>query len=490
MLDCILRPNEIGRRTTGSFRYFRKFYWKHCKYCKVWVIIEAYKKQSGHKIDAFEQFWWHVRTMHFADAQKTDIRARARDSFNINLEVELLREADDIIEELKMMRRIYEQQLSVGKDFSKHLQEIHDEQHPLPTTEYLLDDLVTKLASRSINHGSPNLPDFGNGTVSAVHGQRDGNSSAQNEPFQRPHLAIQENSNEYQNHSRHGVAEEEKDNTIAIDGVVSRTTVNRARSLNENIEMRLEDLQDLQNTTKDISDQLHNLLSLKQQQASWVAEASLMLSHESVSQGRSIMIFTVVTIIFLPLSFMSSLFGMNASELSGPDQAPLSLIHEFKYMFPISLGIIIPTLCLAFSARIRQPIVTPIVTLLDWLGKLLHLTSTNVTALLLYYSKIHFYWHYCIAHSNILRRIYKFCKDFKKNYGTKGLLEARKARNAKIKRLREQEGFAGEAKLEMWMDNIRKKEKKRKDRIKEMEMQKREMDKWSISPRNTNEEGV
>jgi hypothetical protein len=51
------------------------------------------------------------------------------------------------------------------------------------------------------------------------------------------------------------------------------------------------------------------------------------------------MLFTVVTIIFFPLSFMSSVFGMNASELSGQNGGIMSLRHEFKFMceFPLSL---------------------------------------------------------------------------------------------------------------------------------------------------------
>jgi Mg2+ and Co2+ transporter CorA len=79
--------------------------------------------------------------------------------------------------------------------------------------------------------------------------------------------------------------------------------------------------------------QLEGLLSLKQQQASLVeADASLKLSYQSIAQGRSIMLFTVVTIIFLPLSFMSSVFGMNASELSGSDGGKMSLRHQFSFM--------------------------------------------------------------------------------------------------------------------------------------------------------------
>jgi len=424
--------------------------------------------------------------MHLTDPQKTDIRGKARKYFNINPEGELLREAHDIVDELKMMRRIYEEQLSVIKDFSKHLQEIYDEQHPPLSNDYLLEGLKRVFGSSNSSNGNKRMPGFLNGKVSQDGGRQNGSISSHNGVSQQSHPATPENTNGYHNHDQSTVAEQNAEDAVAIYGVIPKSTVNRAKALIESIEMRREDLQDLQNTTKDISDQLHTLLSLKQQQASVVeAEASLRLSHESVTQGRSIMLFTVVTIIFLPLSFMSSLFGMNASELSGPDQAPLSLVHEFKYMFPISLGIIIPTLCLAFSARIRRPILT----LLNWIGKLLHLTLTNATALFFDYSKMHYYWRYCLAHSNVLKNIYKFCKDCKEDYGIKGLWEARKARNAKIKRLRELNEGQSEAQLKIWLDKMKEKDKIKKDRKKKKDSDK-EKERRERSQRAVNEERV
>jgi len=73
---------------------------------------------------------------------------------------------------------------------------------------------------------------------------------------------------------------------------------------------------------------------------------SVKQSEEAVSQGRSIMMFTVVTIFFvcdpqtirwehanaltqLPLSFMASVFGMNAQDFG---QGTVSIFHELKYM--------------------------------------------------------------------------------------------------------------------------------------------------------------
>ena len=76
---------------------------------------------------------------------------------------------------------------------------------------------------------------------------------------------------------------------------------------------------------------MKDVLALKEQQdnlvQAWRAQVE---SAETVGQGRAIVVFTVVTIIFLPLSFLASVFGMNASELSSDNN--LSLVDEFKYM--------------------------------------------------------------------------------------------------------------------------------------------------------------
>lgn len=63
------------------------------------------------------------------------------------------------------------------------------------------------------------------------------------------------------------------------------------------------------------------LLDMKQKQAN-IVEAHLAREQTEVAadQSRSIMIFTIFTIIFLPLSFFASVFGINAREWSGVSQ--------------------------------------------------------------------------------------------------------------------------------------------------------------------------
>src|SRR5689334_21823750 len=63
---------------------------------------------------------------------------------------------------------------------------------------------------------------------------------------------------------------------------------------------------------------LKDLLDLKQQQAGVVkAREAVKQGEETLKQGRAIMLFTVITIIFLPMSFFSAVFGMNTHELIG-----------------------------------------------------------------------------------------------------------------------------------------------------------------------------
>lgn len=93
--------------------------------------------------------------------------------------------------------------------------------------------------------------------------------------------------------------------------------------------------------------QLKDLLTLKQQQAGVIeARSAVQQARLTLRQGQSIMIFTLITIVFLPLSFMASVFGMNAVELNG---GLLTLPSEFRLMFSISAGIIVLAFVLAYS---------------------------------------------------------------------------------------------------------------------------------------------
>ncbi|KAI2780008.1 hypothetical protein F4815DRAFT_166294 [Daldinia loculata] len=119
----------------------------------------------------------------------------------------------------------------------------------------------------------------------------------------------------------------------------------------QNMLSRMDELEDLRNMAIHTSSSVRDLIELKQQQASvFQAWQTGKQSEESIRQGRSVMMFTLVTIIFLPLSFMSSVFGMNNMEITSENW---SIHREFLYMFTISAAVIILSLLLAFGGWIR-----------------------------------------------------------------------------------------------------------------------------------------
>lgn len=101
------------------------------------------------------------------------------------------------------------------------------------------------------------------------------------------------------------------------------------------------------------------LLDMKQKQAN-IVEAHLAREQTEVAadQSRSVMIFTIFTIIFLPLSFFASVFGINAREWSGQpgdENTALPTLHEiFTYMGAISLAVIAVALMVAFNKHARR----------------------------------------------------------------------------------------------------------------------------------------
>ncbi|KAJ8114524.1 hypothetical protein OPT61_g3611 [Boeremia exigua] len=112
----------------------------------------------------------------------------------------------------------------------------------------------------------------------------------------------------------------------------------RSKVFEEDLEEFTREIEDISEQARNVHDMLFQILELKQ-------------TLLSIQQNRVVIIFTVITIIFLPLSFISSIFGMNATELSDGSSVPLSRI--FAYMFPISFTVSIAALGWAFVLPIR-----------------------------------------------------------------------------------------------------------------------------------------
>ncbi|KAJ5626613.1 hypothetical protein N7528_004040 [Penicillium herquei] len=81
---------------------------------------------------------------------------------------------------------------------------------------------------------------------------------------------------------------------------------------------------------------ISTLLDLRQKQASLVeAEFGHLQANDTARQSNSVFVFTVITIIFLPLSFLSSLFALNITDF--PHEGD-TLIYKGWWIFPILFG--------------------------------------------------------------------------------------------------------------------------------------------------------
>ncbi|KAK2776453.1 hypothetical protein FQN52_003462 [Onygenales sp. PD_12] len=96
---------------------------------------------------------------------------------------------------------------------------------------------------------------------------------------------------------------------------------------------------------------LDHLLDLKQKQANiWQTSIALKAQAQTQRQGNIMFLWTFVTIVFLPLSFMSSFFAIEVKEFPQGDKGetawPIRLI--LGYLLGISAALIIPLFGIAF----------------------------------------------------------------------------------------------------------------------------------------------
>jgi Mg2+ and Co2+ transporter CorA len=90
-----------------------------------------------------------------------------------------------------------------------------------------------------------------------------------------------------------------------------------------------------------IHDSVFSLLDLKQKHANAVeAHSARIQADSSAEQGRTIMVFTIVTVVFLPLSFIAAFFAINITDLphNAQNEQEMSLEYASKYIFGIGIG--------------------------------------------------------------------------------------------------------------------------------------------------------
>ncbi|ROV96110.1 hypothetical protein VSDG_05016 [Cytospora chrysosperma] len=269
------------------------------------IFSQAIGKINNKQTISFQHLWdWTEKLSHLSlrGGINTDMSEFVAPLLNISTEGELQREIKDVIDELDIMINIYTQQRDVMKKFVRDVKNLLQ---PNKTKKWGKKQRSAERAASETLAPGPSHPD-----------------EERKEPKETAAYI----------HERFG---------------------RLAQELLDDIEDRTAELKGLQRSAEGASNSLEALVGLKQQQASVVqAWQSVQQADEAIKQGRSIMVFTVVTIVFLPLAFMASIFGMNNLEISG--SGPMTMRAQFKLMFGISTGIIFVVLVFAYSSFVRN----------------------------------------------------------------------------------------------------------------------------------------
>ncbi|KAJ5658808.1 uncharacterized protein N7484_002457 [Penicillium longicatenatum] len=111
------------------------------------------------------------------------------------------------------------------------------------------------------------------------------------------------------------------------------------------IDMHLKDIDRMDKQAERIYHSITDLLDLKQKHANaFEARFARDQAAGTTRQSKTIMVFTIVTIVFLPLSFITSIFTINLKEFDN-----LKLEYVAKYTFGVGFAISIPLILVALS---------------------------------------------------------------------------------------------------------------------------------------------
>ncbi|PMD60285.1 uncharacterized protein K444DRAFT_588846 [Hyaloscypha bicolor E] len=125
------------------------------------------------------------------------------------------------------------------------------------------------------------------------------------------------------------------------------------------VQVSIDEIDRMSQRARQANQALDFLVDLKQKQSNVLdarsariqAEESLKMTKENERQGKTLMVFTVVTIIFLPLSFLAAFFAINITQFHRDAAGTLGLGYVSEIMFPISGTITAVLIYVAFKVE-------------------------------------------------------------------------------------------------------------------------------------------
>ncbi|KAM7208059.1 ankyrin-3 [Naviculisporaceae sp. PSN 640] len=132
---------------------------------------------------------------------------------------------------------------------------------------------------------------------------------------------------------------------------VQEMLLGRGPDVQRSADFIIKEIDEMDRLARGVHSAVNATLTLQQ------SETAISQSNEAVQQGRTLMVFTVTTILFLPMSFFTSLFAVNISIFQHDDKGELA--YSPSWIFPIMLGISLPIwvgcLLYAYWANLRLP---------------------------------------------------------------------------------------------------------------------------------------
>ncbi|KAI9746377.1 MAG: hypothetical protein M1818_000090 [Claussenomyces sp. TS43310] len=133
----------------------------------------------------------------------------------------------------------------------------------------------------------------------------------------------------------------------------------------------IEEIEEMDRSATRIQDSVKTLLDLDQN------EANISEAQQTTQQGRTLMFFTVVTIVFLPMSFLASLFALDVTSFPHDQK---NLLYEPGWIFPIIFGvsavISLPLIVLAINANASMDLLKSIQ---DWNSRMAYFKRADAT---------------------------------------------------------------------------------------------------------------
>ncbi|PNP39880.1 hypothetical protein TGAMA5MH_08145 [Trichoderma gamsii] len=268
---------------------------------------------------------------------------------DITREISLLRQIKDIQDELEMMEKVFADQKEVVEALDRIIRSMIRSHDPHDDKE--TEDLSVEFNLRRRNSY---FLSAGDGSES-THGSFKRSYTVESDPTDDPGIAVGDE--HLFTYEQHGYLDKETQKRKDFMNQ-AQSIIWQFRHQKQNLPIRTvnrfaEQIKKMNERARNTNKALNTLVDLKQKQNNMIdtrtarlqAEQSHTMAMEAERQGRTLMVFTIVTIIFLPLSFIAAFFAIPVNEFKD-----ITLDYVSMITFPVSAATSLLIIIVGFAA--------------------------------------------------------------------------------------------------------------------------------------------